>query len=124
MARKKELLPYLDPSNYDREQVLRGEMEVPLKDIVGGSDLRYKSFYEDWMPTHDDPRYDSIYNAAKQARNPKKFLESIGWIDVFCLNFRSRKDRKCYVVSDGHRRVAIAHRLGIEKLRVDVVELI
>lgn len=116
------------PDWCDKPQCEVGLTEVPVKEIVGGNALRSKEYYDNWSIKRADSRYNSIeqkiLDEALDRQKVKEILDTIGGnasIDLACFNVKG--DRFCFVSADGHRRVSLAHKFGVESIQADVFEI-
>jgi hypothetical protein len=97
------LLPELEPARH-----YRGTMEIPLERIIGSVD-RGADFDRSFRPLapHLRDRWINIYLLAGEA----------GWPPIRVLQAGER-----FYVEDGHNRVSVARRLGMQMIQAEVWE--
>jgi hypothetical protein len=99
----RKLQPVLEPAKH-----YRGTMEIPVERIVGSVD-RGADFDRSFRPLagHLRDRWISVYLLAGEA----------GWPPI-----RVFKAGERYYVEDGHNRVSVARKLGMQTIRAEVWE--
>lgn len=88
-----------------------GELEIPIRDIVGAVDGAAGKFDRDFLPTDERSRwrFQEIVTALREG-------ETLPPIEVYRLHGR-------YYVSDGHHRVAASRALGEKSIAAYVTEI-
>ena len=125
----KKYLPNIDTQhpdiNYD-SIVSIGRQIVDVDTIVGGNGLRFIEYKSNWEPIHPDNRYKNIFDKVKNCKSKTEKEHVISTIDggfspidLICFNY-GKKIQECFVESDGHRRVSIAHMFNLDKIQADV----
>jgi len=99
----RKLIPELEPARH-----YRGTIEIPVERIIGSVD-RDTDFDRDFRPLapHLRDRWISIYLLAEES----------GWPPIRVL-----KAGEHYYVEDGHNRVSVARRFGMQTIRAEVWE--
>lgn len=125
---KKETLHNFDddfPNWYDGKQKKIGDnVYVKVENIIGGNQLRSKDYWIDWNMKIPDMRYKGIERLIieKGMANAGKTINKLGFIDLF--RFKKGNKYIYYVVSDGHRRVALAHKFNVKTIKAEVWEIV
>lgn len=88
-----------------------GELEIPIRDIVGAVDGAAGKFDRDFLPTDERSRwrFQEIVVALREG-------EAVPPIEVYRLHGR-------YYVADGHHRVAASRALGEKSIAAYVTEI-
>lgn len=122
------------PEYYDMyAQKELGRIVVEVKDIIGGNEVAYQYYYENWTPKPHEKnlRYTSVTNfvkgrlnvARKQQKGNYKMPLDLGYIHLFKFFCKKSNKDVYYVCGDGHRRVSICHHYKVKRIYAEVTEL-